>query len=231
MTHATVIAIDGPGASGKSTVGHLVAQELGYRFIDTGGMYRALTWLGLRNGLDFNDAGDLAALARDNRLDVRPGSPEHPHGQVFAGASDLSPHLRLPEVDAHVSLLAQVPAVRVIMVEAQRRIAGEGGVVMAGRDIGTVVLPGAPLKVYLDASVEERARRRFEELEDRDPTASYDQVLEDLERRDDVDSGREASPLRPAGDALILQTDGLPPEAVARAIVDAARCVAPPLSC
>ena len=154
-----IIAIDGPGASGKSTVGYLVAQRLGYRFIDTGGMYRALTSLALQQGLAFDDEAALVRLAEGTPLQVLPGTPECPGGRVMARRRDLTPFLHLPEVDAKVSLLARVAGVRRVMVDAQRRIAQDGAVVLAGRDIGTVVLPGAGLKVYLDASAEERARQ------------------------------------------------------------------------
>ena len=216
-----VIAIDGPGASGKSTVGRLVARRLGYGFIDTGGMYRALTWLALLKDMDFDDDGALTRLAEETPLTVLPDGPDH-QGQVVAGGRDLSPFLRHPEVDAKVSLLSRVPGVRVIMVANQRAIAEQGGVVMAGRDIGTVVLPDAPLKIYLDASVEERAGRRFREQRDQGLEVSYDQVLDDLRRRDDLDGQRATSPLRPAADAHKIDTDGLTPEEIADAIIAAA---------
>lgn len=221
-----VIAIDGPGASGKSTVGHLVAQRLGYRFIDTGGMYRALTWLALLGELDFGDEESLVTLAETTPLTVRPGTSEYSGGRLYAGGQDLTPFLHRPDVDAKVSLLACVPGVRKVLVEAQRRIAGEGGVVMAGRDIGTMVLPHADLKVYLDASVEERARRRFRELTEEGVQINFESVLEDLRWRDEVDQGRAASPMRPADDACIVNTDGRTPEQIVEAILNACAAAA-----
>lgn len=218
----TVIAIDGPGASGKSTVGQLVAQRLGYEFIDTGGMYRALTWLALLQGLDLEDERALVRLAEATPLRVLPGTPDQPGGRFYAGGEDLSPHLHRPDVDAKVSLIARVPGVRRVLVETQRHLASDGGVVMAGRDIGTVVLPHADLKVYLQASLEERAHRRFRELRGEGVEITYEAVLEDLVRRDEIDQRRAASPLMPAGDARIVETDNRTPGQIAKAILDAA---------
>jgi len=219
------MAIDGPGASGKSTVGWLVAQRLGCRFVDTGGMYRAITWLALVKGLNFEDEAALVQLAEETTLLVLPGTLAHPGGRFLVGTEDVSSFLHRPDVDAKVSQAARIPGVRRIMVEAQQRLAEQGGIVMAGRDIGTAVLPDAELKIYLDASVEERARRRLKELQEGGASeADYQKVLEELRRRDEVDRGRETSPLRPAGDALIVRTDGLSPEQVAMGIVEAA-CV------
>ena len=223
MNLPSVIAIDGPGASGKSTVGYLTARTLGYRFIDTGAMYRGLTWIALTRQLDFGDEEALVRLAEETGLQVVPGTPEHPQGRLLANGEDLTPFLHLPEVDAEVSLLARIPGVREVLVATQRQLAGVGGVVMAGRDIGTVVLPDADLKVYLDASVEERARRRLEELQRQDPNTSLADVLDDLRRRDALDQERQASPLRPAPDAHVIDTDGLAPEEIAKAIVIAAK--------
>lgn len=210
-----VIAIDGPGASGKSTVGKLVAQHLGYRFIDTGAMYRALTWVALNRKISFEDEAALAHLAATTTLEVQPMTPQAPEGQVLVQGEDISPHLHAPEVDAKVSLLARVSQVRSVLVAAQRRLAEEGQLVMAGRDIGSVVLPDATLKVFLDASVEERAQRRYRELLAQQVQVTYGEVLEELRVRDELDQNREVSPLRPAEDAIIIQTEDRSPEEVA----------------
>lgn len=213
------IAIDGPGASGKNTVGLLLAQRLGYRFVDTGAMYRALTWLALARGLNFADEAALTALAEATPLRVTPVTPESPRGGLVADGEDLTPSLHLSAVDTKVSMLAGIPGVRRVMVVTQQRLATEGRVVMVGRDIGTVVLPGAELKVYLDASLEERARRRHRELRDSGDNISYAAVLDELRHRDALDQERETSPLLPAPDALIVDTEGLTPEQVVEAIL------------
>lgn len=226
-----VIAMDGPGASGKNTVGLLVARRLGYRFIDTGAMYRALTWAALDRGLDFDDTDALANLARGTRLEVLPGTREAPEDRMLVDGRDVTGLLHLPEVDAKVSLLSRVPEVREVLVGVQRSLARRGGVVLAGRDIGTVVLPDADLKIYLDATPEERARRRFEEMRAEGIDIRYDQVLQELRRRDGLDQGRAVAPLRPAADACILLTDGRSPEELADAIASAARSGTRPAGC
>ncbi len=213
------IAIDGPVASGKNTVGMLLAQRLSYCLLDTGAMYRALTWAGLQQGVNFNDEAALVRLADATPMRVTPATPERPLGELLIGGVDVTPLLRGADVEHNVSLLARVPGVRLRLVEAQRRLAGEGGVVMIGRDIGTVVLPNADLKVYLDASVTERARRRHTEVAAKGDARAYQDILVDLERRDALDAGRADSPMRPADDARILPTDGLSPDEVVEAIV------------
>lgn len=221
MTQRRTIAIDGPGASGKNTVGLLLAQRLKYRFVDTGAMYRALTWLALRRGLDFENESSIVALAERTRLRIVPSSPEVPQGGIFVRSLELTPFLHTPEVDAQVSLLSRVPGVRAIMVRMQRRMVAEGGVVMVGRDIGTVVLPDATLKVFLDAPAEERARRRyFEEQAAGETSLAYDDVLRDLRQRDDLDQQRATSPMRPADDAWVIDTQGKPPQAIVEAILE-----------
>jgi cytidylate kinase len=204
------IAIDGPSASGKSDVGSLVAKRLGYRFLDTGAMYRALTWFVLENGVDPDDAERLGEIASRVTMTVSAnpqGSDQH--HSVLVDGQDSTPFLVRPDVEAAVSQVSRVPAVRRAMVGIQQRIAREGGVVMAGRDIGTTVLPNADLKVYLDASPGERARRRYRQAMARGEKTSLNSVLEDLTRRDAIDSSRETSPLRHAEDAITVNTDGL----------------------
>ncbi len=217
---APVIAIDGPAASGKSTVGYRLAQRLNYLYFDTGAMYRAVTWAALQQGLDLHDQEAIGELARRLHIEVRAPTPEEEDGRqatVLVDGQDVTWAIRTPEVDQHVSVVAANPLVRQALSAQQRRIGrqyGEGrgdkpGVVMVGRDIGTVVLPDAPLKIYLDAPVEERARRRYQELRERGKAVRYEQVLADMRRRDRLDSERAIAPLRVAEDAVVLDTAGL----------------------
>ena len=207
MDRVTPIAVDGPVASGKTAVGRLLSRKLGYRFLDTGIMYRALTWLALERGVDPEDAHGLVKMAKGHELRVVFGSDED--ARILVDDQDITPNLWRREVDRAVSLVSRVAGVRELLVDHQRRIAAEGAVVMVGRDVGTVVLPDAPLKLFLIASKEERARRRYEELRTAGQGLSYEQVLRDLERRDRLDTQREAGPLRPATDACVMATDDL----------------------
>ena len=205
-----IIAIDGPVASGKSAVGSRLARHLGYRLVDTGMMYRAITCLALDKGLDLHDEGELAALGASVNMEVTPGPADDPDAsRVLVNGTDVTNRLRSPDVGDAVSLVSRVPAVRKAMVAIQRDIASDGSVVMVGRDIGTVVLPDAPLKAYLDASVEERSRRRYAELQAAGRTESIEDVREQLALRDEIDSQRDTSPLRPADNALVIQTDNM----------------------
>ena len=205
-----VVAIDGPAAAGKSTVGRKVAAQLGYPFLDTGAMYRAITWTALHRGVDLSDEEALSELAASVHIDVGPPAPASPEPcSISVDGEDVTTKLRQPEVEAAVSLVSRVPGVRTALVKAQQDLAGRRPVVMAGRDIGTVVLPDADLKVYLDASPEERARRRHVELAGLGQEATLEAVLTDLRRRDRIDSQRSVSPLRPADDAIVIDTDGL----------------------
>jgi cytidylate kinase len=219
MLTVATIAIDGPAASGKSAVGVALARRLGYRFFDTGAMYRAVTWLALHRHVDARDAQALTSLADRASITVRdtPGDAIEPTGVVIDG-EDATPHLRDPDVEANVSLVSRVPGVRATLVRIQRELAAEGGVVMAGRDIGSVVLPDAGLKIYLDASREVRARRRAAQMRDAGLEPDFDALLADLTRRDGIDSSRHASPLTAAADAVIINTDTLPIEEVVRRI-------------
>ena len=219
MQSVATIAIDGPAASGKSAVGVALARHLGYRFFDTGAMYRAVTWLALRRGIDVHDATALAVLAVNADVAVRdtPDDAIEPTGVIVDG-QDATPHLREAEVEANVSLVSRVPAVRETLVRIQRELAGAGSVVMAGRDIGTVVLPDAGLKVYLDASVEVRARRRAAQMREAGLEPNLEALMADLTRRDGIDSSRQASPLTAAPDAVIINTDTLTIQEVVRRI-------------
>ncbi len=212
---ANIIATDGPAASGKSTLGQKLAQALGYLYFDTGVMYRAVTWLALQQGLDIADEPAITRLAEDTQIDVRP--PSLPDGRAYdvrVDSKDITWEIRRPEVEAHVSPVSAYAGVRKALSAQQRRIGLRGNVVMVGRDIGTVVLPNADLKIYLDASVEERARRRHRELLQRGEPADYDIILEAMRKRDQIDSNRAVAPLRPADDAHILCSDELDAEQV-----------------
>ncbi|MBN1179465.1 MAG: (d)CMP kinase [Anaerolineae bacterium] len=207
---ASTIAIDGPAASGKSTVGELLAQRLGYLYFDTGVMYRAVTWMALARAIPVEDEPAATALAECLHIDVTP--PTADDGRqvtVLADGTDITWSIRRPEVDANVSLVSTYGGVRAEMVRQQRRVAGGGHIVMVGRDIGTVVLPDADLKVYLDASVEERARRRWRELERRGEPADYADVLAMMRRRDAIDSGRDIAPLSVPPGAVVVDTTDL----------------------
>jgi CMP/dCMP kinase len=173
----SIIAIDGPAASGKSTLGKRLADLLGYLYFDTGVMYRAVTWQALKNNIDINDEIEITRLAEESQIDVRP--PSQPDGRdydVRVNEQDVTWDLRRPEVEANVSIVSAYPGVRRALTFQQRRIGLRRNVVMVGRDIGTVVLPEADLKIYLDATVEERARRRYIEAIARGGDLSYDRL-------------------------------------------------------
>ncbi len=215
MALPSTIAIDGPAASGKSTVGGLLAQRLGYLFFDTGAMYRAVTWEVLQRGVDVGDEEAVSRLARELKIDI--AKPEHDDGRqytVLADGEDVTWEIRRSEVDRHVSPVSAYAEVRRALTEQQRRMGERGQVVMVGRDIGTVVLPNADLKVYLDASAEVRARRRYLELLERGEEADFEEILADMRRRDQIDSNREVAPLKVAEDAVRVDTDNLGVEEV-----------------
>jgi cytidylate kinase len=211
----STIAIDGPAASGKTTVSDALARQLGFLHIDTGAMYRAVTWAALSRGLSVDDELAVTALAEALQIDITaPAVDDGRMYSVLVNGVDITWEIRTPEVDASVSTVSAYPGVRTAMVRHQRRLAAAGCVVMVGRDIGTVVLPEADRKFYLDATVEERARRRWLELKDRGEAVDYELVLASMQRRDDIDSHREVSPLRAADDAVVLDTTHLGIQAV-----------------
>jgi cytidylate kinase len=214
-----VIAIDGPAASGKSTLGRRLADALGYLFFDTGVMYRAITWLALQRGLDVRDEAALTALAESVPVDVRPASAQDGRaGDVFIEGRDVTWETRQPEVDANVSIISAYPGVRRALSQQQRRIGQRGRVVMVGRDIGTVVLPEADLKIFLVASAQERARRRHDELRGRGAEADYDEILSKVVERDRIDTTREFAPLKAAPDAVLIDSDKLSADEVFEAV-------------
>lgn len=204
-----IIAIDGPAASGKSTLALRLAKYLGYLYFDSGVMYRAVTWEALKQGVDLEDEQEITKLAEEIQIDVRPPSRQDDGRSydVLVNGVDITWEIRRTEVDKHVSEVSAYAGVRTALSTQQRRIGLRGQVVMVGRDIGTVVLPEADLKLFLIASVEERANRRYKELKSRGEEADYEEILQDLRKRDQIDSTREVAPLRPARDAVILDSD------------------------
>ncbi len=205
-----LIAIDGPAASGKSTVAERLASELGYLCFDTGLMYRAVTLAALQASVAVDNEHAVSILAGDVEIDVRPSSKTDGRScDVLLEGLDVTWDIRRPEVEANVSQVSAYPHVRKAMTAKQRKIGSRGKVVMVGRDIGTVVFPEAGLKIYLDASVEERARRRYEEVSLRGTPVNYDEILSAMRRRDKIDSTRAIAPLKPAEDAIRVNTDGM----------------------
>jgi cytidylate kinase len=203
MSKPSTIAIDGPVASGKSTVGRRLAQRLGYRFVDTGAMYRALTWEAVRLGTDLDDEAALTRLAESTKIDIESSEGS----SVTVNGRDVTAELRSEPVERGVSPVSRVAGVRAVLVKKQQVMAAGGKIVMAGRDIGTNVLTGADIKIYLDVSVEEQARRRYNELLELGEKVEYQAILGGLVRRDKIDSNRSANPLRPAEDAVRIDTD------------------------
>ena len=206
----SIIAIDGPAASGKSTIGLRLANALGYIFFDTGVMYRAITWLALERGMDVQDEAAVTALAEETQIDVAPASKDDGRAcDVLVDGRDITWETRGRKVDENVSIVAAYAGVRKALSQQQRRIGQRGKIVMVGRDIGTVVLPDADLKIYLDATAEERARRRYDEIIARNGRANYDAILQRVIERDRIDSTRDVAPLKAAADAVVLDSDKL----------------------
>lgn len=210
-----IVAIDGPAGSGKSAVGKRVAAALGLPFVDSGLMYRAVAWLATRRGVSWDDAAAMTRLAQNSRITI--AGP-----RVHADGEDLTDHVYSPQASEGASQVAQVGGVREALVLQQRRL-GDGGVVMAGRDIGTVVFPDAAHKFFLTASVEERARRRARQIEARGEVADEDALRREVAERDRRDAGRAISPMRPAADARLVRTDGLDLDQVVGVVLDAVR--------
>ena len=209
MARPRTIAIDGPAGAGKSTIGALVAERLGYLFLDTGAMYRAVALAALGKGIDPDDGLALTALARDLRITI--GPPTVRDGRTYTvllDGRDVTWDIRDGRIDRVVSQVARVPGVRDAMLEQQRALAARGRVVMVGRDIGTVVLPHADRKIFLTASAAERARRREEELQSRGEQRPRQELLHEILRRDQLDSERAVAPLKAAEDAIVVETDG-----------------------
>ena len=198
-----VVAIDGPGGAGKSTIARLLAQKLNYLHLDTGAMYRAVTLAALREDIDFNQQDKLIELAR--KIDISFDQK----GEIFLDGENVSEEIRKAEVNKHVSQTAAVKGVRDVLVKKQQQLARNNKVVMDGRDITTVVLPEADHKFFLTASLEERARRRYQEVRSKNKDADFEKIKESIARRDKMDSEREHSPLKKAEDAVLVDTTNL----------------------
>ncbi len=196
-----VIAIDGPSGAGKGTIARAIASELGYRHVDSGAMYRAVGWKALRQAVALDDEAGIAAIAESARIDV---TGTH----VTIDGTDVTREIRTPDIDRAAAGVARLPRVRAVLVEQQRQMGAGGGIVMEGRDIGTVVFPHADVKLYLDASPEERARRRANDPAHSGVPAAVSDVATLLTQRDELDRTRTASPLYPAEDALVVDTTG-----------------------
>ena len=222
-----IIAIDGPSGAGKSTVAKAVAKKLGFSCLDTGAMYRAIAWQAVADGVPFDDDAALGQVARTHEIAFGHVEGDPVPKRVFIGGVEVTDAIRTAEIDRAVSPVSAAPSVREALVEQQRRIGRAGDYVVEGRDIGTVVFPEAPVKVFLTASDEERAHRRVRQNVDRGiGSIDYDEVLADLHRRDEIDSSRATSPLRPADDAVRLDSRGRYIEVVIDeicALADAAR--------
>jgi cytidylate kinase len=217
---AVIVAIDGPSGAGKSTLAKRLAKELGFTYLDTGAMYRALALKMLRQGINPDEESRLAALVRQTEIDVQENGGRL---QVLLDGADVADLIRTPEVSQMASKVSARKIVRQRMMELQRAAAGKGHIVAEGRDIGTVIFPGAEVKVYLDASVHERARRRFEELRADGRQVSMEDTVRELTERDRRDSERDLAPLRQAADAVAVDSSALPTDAVAERVMELIR--------
>ncbi|HTK31416.1 MAG TPA: (d)CMP kinase [Candidatus Saccharimonadaceae bacterium] len=215
-----VVTIDGPAAAGKSTTARAVATALAFRYVDTGALYRALAWKTLDQGLAPDDDAAMERCLEGTSLDLS-GSPDHAH--VWLDGEDVSDRIRTPAVSEMASRLAARPVVRRRLVQIQRALREHGPLVAEGRDLGTVVFPDAEIKVFLDADVATRARRRSRELHDRGIPMSVDEVTVELERRDARDRTREDSPLKPAAGAIVVDTSGMDVDSQVAAVLDVVR--------
>lgn len=206
------IAIDGPSGAGKSSAAKLAAKKLGYIYVDTGALYRAVGVAVLRRGLDTAKKEDVLPVLREIRIELRFTDGEQ---RVYLDGEDVSAEIRLPEASMAASNVSALPAVRAFLFDLQRRLAKENDCLMDGRDIGTVILPDAQLKIFLTASPETRAARRCRELEERGTPVDYETLLKEIKQRDYNDSHRAVAPLKPADDAVILKNDNMTLEEVA----------------
>ena len=216
MSDIYQVAIDGPSGAGKSTIAKAVARQLGIDYIDTGAMYRAIGYKVKSRGVDPADEEAVLAMLADTEIDLR-------QGEVYLDEENVSALIRTPEMSMMASVCSQIPAVREKLVQLQREMGRRKSVIMDGRDIGTNVLKDAKYKIYLTASAEERARRRFLELQEKGENQSYEDVLEDIKQRDHNDMTRELNPLRKAEDAIELDTTGLNIDQVVAKVLEIVR--------
>ena len=206
MEHYYAVAIDGPSGAGKSTLARALAKELGFVYVDTGAIYRSVGYFARQRGVEPGDAAAVEALLPEIRLEMLYGEDGLQH--MILNGQDVTEEIRLPEISMYASKVSAIPAVRAFLLEMQRGMARTHSVIMDGRDIGTVVLPEADVKLFLTASAEDRARRRFLELEERGTPEPYEKLLEEMRERDRNDASRAAAPLRAAEDAVVLDTTG-----------------------
>jgi len=213
------IAIDGPAGAGKSTVAQMVADRLGYLYIDTGAMYRAVTYFVLQHGIDLQDQQAITKVAREADIVLQPKAQGESKPRVFLNGEEITDKIRSNEISKLVSPLSAIAPVREVLVEQQRKLASQGGTVLDGRDIGTVVLPNAEVKIFLTATAEERARRRMKDLEKLGEKAEFQQLVAEIEARDKRDSTRDVAPLKVADGGIIVDTDKLSIEQVVERIL------------
>ncbi len=201
------VAIDGPSGAGKSTVSRSVAKAFGFIYVDTGAMYRTIGLAAFRKGLDTKDKPSIIGLLPELNIELKYN--EQGEQRMYLNGEDVSADIRLPEISMCASNVSAMPEVRAYLMDMQRQMAKRYDVIMDGRDIGTVILPDAEVKIFLTASAEERANRRYKELIAKGNEVSFDEVLEDMKKRDAQDSGRETAPLKPADDAVMLDTSDM----------------------
>jgi len=215
-----IIAIDGPAGAGKSTVSKTVAKTLGYIYIDTGAMYRALALKAQRLGYDFVKEDAVVEMARKSVIELKPGKTKDSLLEIYLDGEDVSEKIRTPEVSQGASKISALGGIRKVLQEKQREIGNRGGVVMEGRDIGTAVFPDAEFKFYLDASVKERARRRYKELKAKGTVTSLEEIEKEIVIRDERDKNRKNDPLTQAPDAIYIDSTGMSVDENAKMLVD-----------
>ncbi len=203
-----VIAIDGPAAVGKSTMGKLIARELGFLYIDTGAIYRVITWKVLKNNININDEEMISNLVSDTCITIERANYKslNDYYYIFVDGKDVTEEIRNPRIDQNVSQIARLPKIRKQLIHLQRRLAEKGNIVMEGRDIGSVILPQADIKLYFTASEEERIKRRYTELVDKGYNVDYEEVKKQIVQRDEIDSKRKYAPLIKAKDAIVIDS-------------------------
>ena len=211
-----IVAIDGPAGAGKSTLAKRIAKDLGFTYLDTGAIYRALALKILRRAVDLNDTAELSAIVNDTAIDLR---DSHGEVKVFLDGEDVSSSIRTPEVSQMASRASALPMVRHRLLDLQRALGRRGNVVAEGRDIGTVVFPDAQVKIFLEASIEERARRRYDELRAAGRAVTLNETIREMKERDNRDSERAIAPLIRADDAVALDSSGLTADGVAEMVL------------